>query len=234
MRVAVIGASGGIGRALVDVLVARDDVSGVVALSRSGTVFESDKVRSLNIDITNENKVSDAAERTGNIDWVVVASGILSEGDALTPEKSWRDLNLEAFERVFRINTFGPALVAKHFLPLLPRKRRAVFAALSARVGSISDNGLGGWHAYRASKTALNMLIKNLSLELARRNTEAICVGLHPGTVATDLSAKFRGGVRHEIFTPEQSATYLIDVLDRLDAADTGKVFDWQGEEIPY
>jgi len=124
--------------------------------------------------------------------------------------------------------------VAKHFLPLLPRKQPAIFAALSARVGSIADNGLGGWHAYRASKTALNMLMKNLSIELSRRNPDGICIGLHPGTVATDLSAKFRGGINHEVFTPAQSAAHLLAVLDKVEHADTGKVFDWQGREIPY
>ncbi|MEO1408096.1 MAG: SDR family NAD(P)-dependent oxidoreductase [Pseudomonadota bacterium] len=233
MRVAIVGASGGIGGAFVNAMAVRDDVTDVFALSRSEAELASNKVQPLGIDITNESSVIDAAAEVGEVDWVIVASGILSDGDALKPEKSWRDLDMDAFERVFRTNTFGPALVAKHFLPLLPRKRRAVFAALSARVGSISDNGLGGWHAYRASKTALNMLIKNLSIELGRRNSEAICVGLHPGTVATNLSAKFSGGVNHEIFTPEQSAGYLIDVLDGLSAADTGKVFDWQGTEIP-
>ncbi|MEM6900868.1 MAG: SDR family NAD(P)-dependent oxidoreductase [Pseudomonadota bacterium] len=233
MRAAIIGASGGIGGAFVNALAARDDVTEVLALSRSGTAFDSPKITPGHIDIIHENSVLEASQQAGELDWVIVASGILSDGEALKPEKSWRDLNMDAFERVFRINTFGPALVAKHFLPLLPRKRRAVFASLSARVGSISDNGLGGWHAYRASKTALNMLIKNLSIELGRRNAEAICVGLHPGTVATDLSAKFSGGVNHEIFTPDQSASYLIDVLDDLSADQTGKVFDWKGEEIP-
>lgn len=232
MRAAIIGASGGIGGAFVNALAARDDVTEVLALSRSGTAFDNPKITPGHIDITHENSVLETSQQAGELDWVIVASGILSDGEALKPEKSWRDLNMDAFERVFRINTFGPALVAKHFLPLLPRKRRAVFASLSARVGSISDNGLGGWHAYRASKTALNMLIKNLSIELGRRNAEAICVGLHPGTVATDLSAKFRGGVNHEIFTPDQSASYLIDVLDDLSADQTGKVFDWKGEEI--
>ncbi|MEM6411031.1 MAG: SDR family NAD(P)-dependent oxidoreductase [Pseudomonadota bacterium] len=233
MRAAIIGASGGIGGAFVNALAARDDVTEVLALSRSGTAFDNPKITPGHIDITHENSVLETSQQAGELDWVIVASGILSDGEALKPEKSWRDLNMDAFERVFRINTFGPALVAKHFLPLLPRKRRAVFASLSARVGSISDNGLGGWHAYRASKTALNMLIKNLSIELGRRNAEAICVGLHPGTVATDLSAKFSGGVNHEIFTPDQSAGYLIDVLDDLPADQTGKVFDWKGEEIP-
>ncbi|MEO1475516.1 MAG: SDR family NAD(P)-dependent oxidoreductase [Pseudomonadota bacterium] len=234
MRVAIIGASGGIGGALVEAMAARSEVDDILALSRSGNVAAHHKVRPEPIDITDEASIAAAAAAAGEVDRVIVASGILSDGETLKPEKSWRDLNMDAFEQVFRINTFGPALVAKHFLPLLPRKQPAIFAALSARVGSIADNGLGGWHAYRASKTALNMLMKNLSIELSRRNPDGICIGLHPGTVATDLSAKFRGGINHEVFTPAQSAAHLLAVLDKVEHADTGKVFDWQGREIPY
>jgi len=234
MRVAIIGASGGIGGALVEAMATRSEVDDILALSRSGNVAAHHKVRPQPIDITDEASIAAAAAAAGEVDRVIVASGILSDGETLKPEKSWRDLNMDAFEQVFRINTFGPTLVAKHFLPLLPRKQPAIFAALSARVGSIADNGLGGWHTYRASKTALNMLMKNLSIELSRRNPDGICIGLHPGTVATDLSAKFRGGINHEVFTPAQSAAHLLAVLDKVEPADTGKVFDWQGREIPY
>jgi NAD(P)-dependent dehydrogenase (short-subunit alcohol dehydrogenase family) len=141
---------------------------------------------------------------------------------------------LQAYRRVFDINTFGPALIAKHFLPIMPTDRRAIFAALSARVGSISDNGLGGWHAYRASKAALNMLIRNFAIEWARRNDQAVCVGLHPGTVDTGLSKPFQSNVPEDrLFSAKQSASYLLDVIERLSPADTGKVFDWAGKEIP-
>ena len=140
---------------------------------------------------------------------------------------------MDAYEAVFGINTFGPGLVAKHFLPKMAREGRTVFAALSARVGSISDNGFGGWHAYRASKAALNMLIRNLAIEQARKNDQSICVGLHPGTVDTRLSAPFQGNVPDkQLFSPEQSAGYLLDVIDGLTASDTGRLFDWQGKEI--
>ena len=136
--------------------------------------------------------------------------------------------------RDYRINTVGPALVAKHFLPLLPRDRRAVFAALSARVGSISDNRLGGWHSYRASKAGLNMILRNLAVELARSHPQAVVAGLHPGTVATDLSAPFQKGVRPEkLFTPAYSAERLLAVLDGLTPADSGGVFAWDGARIP-
>jgi len=234
MDVAVIGASGGIGRALTDALVQRSEVGTVYALSRSGQVPEGPKIHAVRVDITDEASVKAAARAvSGELDLIIVATGILSDGADLQPEKSWRNISMNNLERVFRLNTFGPGLVAKHFLPLLARKRRAVFAALSARVGSISDNDLGGWHAYRASKSALNMLIRNFALEFGRKNDAGVVVGLHPGTVATNLSSEFAGAVSHDVFTPAQSAAYLLDVLDGLTAADTGKVFDWKGEAVP-
>ena len=132
------------------------------------------------------------------------------------------------------MNATGPALFAKHFLPLLARDRKAAFAALSARVGSISDNALGGWYAYRASKAALNMLIRSLSIELARRSPQALCVGLHPGTVDTPLSVPFRGAVPDgQLFSPDHAAVCLLDVLDGLSPLDTGGVFDWAGQSVP-
>jgi len=137
-------------------------------------------------------------------------------------------------ERAFRINTIGPALVAKHFLPLLSKDRKAVFAALSARVGSISDNRLGGWHAYRASKAALNMMIRTLSIELARQKPKALCVGLHPGTVDTDLSKPFQARVaKDKLFSPAHSARCLLTVLDGLGPEENGGVFAWDGGRVP-
>jgi len=137
-------------------------------------------------------------------------------------------------ERSYRINAIGPALVAKHFLPLLTRERKAMFAALSARVGSIEDNQLGGWHAYRASKAALNMLLKTLSIELARQNPTAICVGLHPGTVDTRLSGPFQRGVPEgKLFSPQKSARHLLNVLDTLSPEQSGQIFAWDGQRIP-
>jgi NAD(P)-dependent dehydrogenase (short-subunit alcohol dehydrogenase family) len=135
---------------------------------------------------------------------------------------------------VFAVNTIGPALIAKHTLPLLPRDRRAVFAAISARVGSISDNRLGGWYGYRAAKAALNQVLKTAAIELAAKAPQAVCIGLHPGTVATDLSKPFRGNVSAEkLFTPEQSAGHLLDVIARVTPADSGGVFDWKGDRVP-
>lgn len=124
--------------------------------------------------------------------------------------------------------------MAKHFLPMLAPGRRAVFCALSARVGSIGDNRLGGWHAYRASKAALNMLIKTFSIELARRHPGAVCIGLHPGTVETELSAPFRSGIRPEkLFTPSCAAIQLLEVIDQVGPSDSGRQFAWDGQVIP-
>ena len=138
-------------------------------------------------------------------------------------------------EVVFRINAIGPALIAKHFLPLLAHNRKSVFAALSARVGSIEDNRLGGWYAYRASKAALNMMIRTLSVELARLNPSALCVGLHPGTVDTSLSKPYQGSVSDGgLFSVEQSASHLLKVLNGLQPEHSGRVFAWDGKPIPF
>ena len=236
MRAVIIGASGGIGAALVGQLASRADCEQVYALSRKPAA-DSDKVRALRIDFDQEDSIAAAASEVGNEgapDLVIVSTGILSDDTGLMPEKSYRQQSSEAFEKVFQINTIGPALIAKHFLPIMPRKQRAVFAALSARVGSISDNRIGGWHAYRASKAALNMLIKNYAIEQARRNEAFIAVGLHPGTVDTGLSKPFQSGVPDkQLFSAEQSAAYLLTVIDGLTPSDSGKVFDWAGKEVP-
>ncbi|WP_084398488.1 SDR family NAD(P)-dependent oxidoreductase [Henriciella aquimarina] len=233
MSAVIIGATGGIGRALTLGLKERGYGKPIHALSRSGGGDWPAGIAPGRIDILDEESIAAAAGTVGDPDLVIVASGILSDGDRLQPEKSWRHQSMPAYEEVFRLNTFGPGLVAKHFLPKMPREGRAVFAALSARVGSIGDNGFGGWHAYRASKAALNMLIRNFAIEWGRKNADAICVGLHPGTVDTALSAPFQANVPDkQLFTPDQSAGYLLDVLDGLTPESSGRVFDWKGEEI--
>ena len=163
---------------------------------------------------------------------VFIATGVLHHG--FEPERGWRALQADHLLRDFRVNAVGPALVARHFLPLLPRDRRAVFAALSARVGSIGDNRLGGWHSYRASKAALNMILRNLAIELARTHPQAVVAGLHPGTVDTGLSEPFQKGVKPDkLFTAELSAERLLAVMDALTPADSGRVFAWDGQPIP-
>ncbi len=234
MRAVVVGASGGIGGEFVRQLSARADVEQVLALSRSGKAPVGPKIEAGRIDLEDEASIDAAFSGAGEVGLVIVATGILSDTGGLSPEKTYRAQSPQAFDKVFRVNTIGPALTAKHALPRMPRAGRAVFAALSARVGSISDNGIGGWHAYRASKAALNMLIRNYAIEQARRNSDFICVGLHPGTVDTELSKPFQGNVPEEnLFTPERSARCLLNVIDGLRPTDTGKVFDWAGQEIP-
>lgn len=234
MRIVIIGASGGIGGAIARQLV--QDGHEVHAFSRSGRATIEGSIGGV-IDTADEASIEAAAAAVkvhGAPDWVIVASGILSDGAGLTPEKTYRHQSADAFAKVFAVNTVGPALVAKHFLPIMPRNGDAVFAALSARVGSISDNRLGGWHAYRASKAALNMLIRNFAIEQGRRNPDFIALGLHPGTVDTPLSKPFQSNVSAEqLFTAEQSAAHLIRVLSERTPADSGKVFDWAGKEIP-
>ena len=221
----VIGASGGIGAALSQALGESGRYAVVHALSRSGTGF----------DLENEASIEDAAARVAEgppPTLVFVATGVLHHG--FEPERSWRALDADHLVRDFRINAVGPALVAKHFLPLLPRDRRAVFTALSARVGSIDDNRLGGWHSYRASKAALNMLLRNLAIEAARTHPQAVVAGLHPGTVDTALSAPFqRGVVPDRLFTAGHSAARMITVIETLMPADSGGVFDWDGRRLP-
>lgn len=220
----VIGASGGLGAALVRQLEASGWYGAVHALSRSGTGF----------DLEDEASIAAAAARVGEgapPALVFVATGVLHHG--FEPERSWRALDAEHLLRDYRVNTVGPALVAKHFLPLLPRDRRAVFVALSARVGSIGDNRLGGWHSYRASKAALNMILRNLAVETGRTHPQGVVAGLHPGTVDTGLSAPFQKGVKPEkLFTAEYSAERLLAVVDGLTPADSGGVFAWDGARI--
>lgn len=235
MRAAIIGASGGIGKALVDALQGRADLDHLYAFSRTPIEVTAPNVSVGILDILDEDSLAAAvASIEGTLDLVFVATGVLSDGAGLQPERSYKKQTREAFEKVFAINTIGPALVAKHFLPVMPRQGRAVFAALSARVGSISDNQIGGWHAYRASKAALNMLIRNYAIEQARRNPDFIAVSLHPGTVDTPLSKPFQSGVpERQLFSPEQSVAYLLDVIDGLSPDQSGRAFDWAGKEIP-
>lgn len=230
-HIAVIGASGGIGSAFVSLLAEEHEVT---ALSRLRPDSLPRSARWHNVDLLDEASIQTAAKLVseyGEVDAVIIASGILHDGN-LQPEKDWRQIDANHMQRVFAINTIGPALVIRHFAPLLPRGGKSMIAALSARVGSIADNHIGGWYAYRASKAALNQIIRTASIELARKRKEALIIGLHPGTVATELSEPFQNN-RYERFSPEQSARYLLDVMDARSTADSGRVFDWQGKEVP-
>ena len=150
------------------------------------------------------------------------------------PDRNKDDKTSEKkFKEVFFVNTILPSIIAKHFIPKLSKNNQSILAFMSARVGSISDNKLGGWYAYRASKSALNMMIKNLSIEVGRKNKNAILVGLHPGTVNSKLSKPFQSNVpEKKLFTPDQSVNYLLQVLSKLKNEDSGKIFAWDGSEI--
>lgn len=230
LRALVFGASGGIGGALTAILQAHPRVGSVRAASRSATMpwkFSLDDEDSIAA-------VAAAASADGPLDLVFVATGLLHE-ETLKPEKSWRSVGPEALARAFAVNTIGPALIAKHTLGLLRRDAKSVFACLSARVGSIEDNRLGGWHAYRASKSALNMLVRNFAIELRQRNPRSVCVALHPGTVDTRLSKPFQSAVAPgKLFTTQKSATALLSVIDRLTPADSGRLWAWDGQPIPF
>ena len=224
----VIGASGGIGAAVADALEEGGRFAVVHRLARSAGGDG-------HVDLEDEGSIADAAARVAKgptPTLIFVATGVLHHGEE--PERSYKAVTAEHLLRDYRINTVGPALVAKHFVPLVPRDRRAIFAALSARVGSIGDNRLGGWHSYRASKAALNMVLTNLAIELSRSHPQAVVAGLHPGTVDTGLSRPFQRGVKPQtLFTPAYSAKRLLSVLDGLTPTDGGGVFAWDGTRIP-
>ena len=213
----IIGASGGIGSAIAQVLHGE-----TVTLSRTKD----------GLDITDEASIAKAfATLDGQFDTIFVATGALVI-NGHEPEKTIKSLTPEALANQFLTNAIGPALIFKHALPYLPKDRRAVFAALSARVGSIGDNQIGGWHSYRAAKAALNQLIHGAAIELKRTHKQAICVALHPGTVETPFTAKYAG--HHKTVPATQAAQNLITVMNGLTTAQTGGFFDYAGAEIPW
>ncbi|KFG88926.1 Short-chain dehydrogenase/reductase SDR [Sphingobium herbicidovorans NBRC 16415] len=226
----IIGASGGIGGALEAALIEEGAFAVVHGFARS-------RKGAQHLDLLDEASIAAAAAHVASgpaPNLVIVATGLLHAGGR-GPEKALRDLDPDWLAQLYAVNAIGPALVAKHFLPIMPRQGRTLFAALSARVGSIGDNRLGGWHGYRASKAALNMLVRTLAIEERRRNDRAIVVALHPGTVDTALSRPFQGNVPDgRLFDAERAALQLLDVIEGLKTPDSGKLFDFQGEEVPF
>ena len=227
----IIGSGGGLGAAMLSQLAGNASYTRAIGLSRSTEV-------SINYD--DETSVAQAAQYVASLceelnmqmRLLVVATGFL-HGVQGQPERSFTNLDVTYLQHVFKINTVGPALVIKHFLPLLPKSGRCVAGFVSAKVGSISDNALGGWYGYRASKAALNQLVKTASIELTRRNKDSICVSLHPGTVATALSEPFaKTGLNVRPAT--EAAADLLAVLAGLIAPDTGCLVDYQGQKLPF
>ena len=233
-KVAVIGSSGAIGSAFVDHYINDQSINSIFSFSRSSIGIDNNKVKHFSIDIENENSVQDAAKSVEeiNFDEIIIASGVLHTNE-FGPEKSIKDLKADNILKILNVNTVGPAIIGKHFLPLLNKDNKSVMAFLSARVGSISENKLGGWYAYRASKSALNQIIKTFSLELKRTNPKAIIIGLQPGTVDSELSAPFKRSVsKNKLFSAEYSASQLLGVIERVDESSSGNLISWDGEII--
>lgn len=243
----VAGASRGIGLAFVRQLAMSGKARRVWAACRDpesaaelGRLAQgSEVIRLLRLDLTDEASLAAAARNVmaerAPLELVINCAGVLHEEDGLQPERRLADVRADWLLRAFAVNGAGPLLLAKHFEPLLPRRERAVFASLSARVGSIGDNRLGGWYAYRGSKAAQNMFIKTLSIELARRARGAICIALHPGTTETELSRPFRSGVpADKLFSADYAVGQMLRVIDTLRKEDTGRFFAWNGDEIPW
>lgn len=222
----VIGATGSIGRACVNRLRESQRFEVVHGFGR-----QTDPA----IDLTDDASIEAAAQSIasgGPLRLLMVASGHLHD-ESHKPEKSWRSLDATGLAHAFAVNAIGPALVMKHFLGLFPREGKAVCAVISAKVGSIGDNHIGGWYGYRASKAALNQLLKTASIELSRKRSDAICVALHPGTVASPLSAPFaKDGL--SVREPSHAAADLLAVIDTLTPADTGGFRSYDGTALPW
>lgn len=221
-RALVIGASGGIGAAIAEQIGKDPACRELLRLSRKDD----------GVDVTNEQCVSTAAARiAGEFHLIFCATGGLTI-DGVGPEKSLRQIAPDAMMRQFALNAVGTALILKHFSPKLVRRERSLMAFLSARVGSIGDNRLGGWISYRASKAALNQIVRTASIEINRTHPQAVVVALHPGTVATELSTNYAAG--HERMRPNESASAMLSVLDQLDPADTGRFLAYDGKPIDW
>lgn len=223
----VVGASGGIGAAMVQALQDSGLFAQVLGLSRRSVPA---------LDLLDEASIANCAQQVQGLQLplrcVFDATGMLHT-ETIQPEKTFQQLDPAAMAQSFAINAIGPALLMKHFLPLLTRDGTAVFATLSAKVGSIGDNRLGGWYSYRASKAALNQLVHTASIELRRRHPQAVCVALHPGTVASSLSAPFaKSGL--EVRTPQECAERLMGVMSGLSAEHSGGFFNHDGTALPW
>jgi len=222
-RAIVLGSTGGIGKAFVDLLMLDENCGEVIEFSRSTWPA---------INFQDETTIKNAAQSIdGEAHVIIDATGFLSD-EIITPEKSIKTLDPQNMTKLFELNALGPALLMKHFTQLMPRRERSIFATLSARVGSIGDNSLGGWYSYRASKAALNMFLKCTAIEVSRNKKEAICVALHPGTVETSLSDPFAS--ERERFTPQHSVSQMLEVLDGLSAEQTGTFWDYKGDAIEW
>ena len=236
-NIIIIGSSGAIGSSFLKHYAEEDKNNIIYALSRSEAASSSSNIHNVSIDIESDSSISNASSicsEAGPFDIIIVTTGMLSD-ENIGPEKSLRHLNKESFSKIFSVNTLGPALIAKYFIPLLKKDAPSFLGFLSARVGSISDNRIGGLYSYRASKAALNMTIKSLSIEVSRNNPQSIIAGLHPGTVDSKLSKPFQGNVSEgKLFTPDYSVSKMAEVISNLKPENSGSCFAWDGEEIEF
>ena len=232
-NILIAGSSGAIGGEFTRLYTDDPNIDKIVTLSRKKNDFIHKKVQSIEIDDSKEETFEnlDKVLQLESISTIIIATGILHT-EHVKPEKSINDINFEVLQKVFQVNVFGPILLVKKLLPLIKKSQGVKIVFLTARVGSISDNKLGGWHSYRSSKSALNMMINNLSIELQRVNKENIVIGIHPGTVKSHLSEPFLRHVKHNIFSPSESAGLMTKVISKISSNDSGKCFDFLGKVI--
>ena len=232
-NILIAGASGGTGKEFTKFYCDDPNIDKVSALSRKMNNVDNPKIQSIEFDYAREETFDNLNDilQLESISTIIVATGILHT-DQIRPEKSIAGVDLVTLQKVFQVNVFGPTLLVKKLLPLIKKSKAVKIVFLSARVGSITDNSLGGWHSYRSSKSALNMMISNLSIELQRINKEHLVVGVHPGTVKSQLSEPFLKNVKHNIFSPKESVGLLSKVISDIDQKDSGKCFDFSGKII--
>ncbi|MGV0024834.1 SDR family NAD(P)-dependent oxidoreductase [Phormidesmis priestleyi] len=238
----ITGAGQGIGLEFVRQLLQRDRSDLLYATYRNPEsellTFRDDRLRCLPMDITDESQIASVIQKIqtdpSTLELVVNCVGVLHEG-SMQPEKSLRHIHSEQLLNYFQVNSIGAVLLAKHIQPLLKHQNRSIFATISAKVGSIGDNQLGGWYGYRASKAALNMFMKTTAIEYKRTCPKAIVVTLHPGTTDTNLSRPFQRNVPPEkLFSVDRTVEQLLTVLDGLQARDSGEFFSWNGDRLPW
>jgi NAD(P)-dependent dehydrogenase (short-subunit alcohol dehydrogenase family) len=239
-NILIIGATGGIGAEFVRQFLAKEGVDRVFATYRTEETdrWEDDRLTWLPLDITEESQITAAVatmkETIDTLDCAINCVGILHD-DKLQPEKSLRQIDGDRLLKYFQINSIGAILLAKHLQPLFKHQRRSILVAISAKVGSIGDNELGGWYGYRASKAALNMLWRTAAIEYKRTCPQTIVATLHPGTTDTNLSQPFQKNVPPDkLFTPTKTVSQLLAVIEALTTADSGYFFNWNGDRLPW
>ncbi len=243
----IVGATRGIGLGFVRALIERKNIQQIYCTYRDPSTGEElfelqraypDRVVCLQMDVTDESQIASALQRIGatsqKLQLAIFCAGVLHEG-VLSPEKSLRDVNSENLMTSFKVNSMGAVLVAKHLAPLFDRHSDSIFACISAKVGSIGDNRLGGWYGYRASKSALNMFVRTIAIEYRHRCPKTVVVALHPGTTDTELSEPFQQNVpKTQLSTVGETVGLLLNVMSNLTPNDSGEFYSWNGDRLPW